>query len=60
MGEVEDGVIVISPAGKLISRIRLPERCANLCLGGVNRNRLLMAARSIYSLYVNTQGAPGG
>jgi gluconolactonase len=61
MGEAEDGVIVISPDGKMIGRIRLPERCANLCFGGANRNRLLMAAtKSIYALYVNTQGAPGG
>ena len=52
-----DGVHVFNPAGKLIGRIDLPERCANLCFGGVNRNRLFMAAStSIYSLYVNTQG----
>jgi gluconolactonase len=56
-----DGVVVFSPEGKLIGRIRLPERCANLCFGGAKRNRLFMAAsRSLYSLYVNTQGAPGG
>jgi gluconolactonase len=62
MGTPElDGVVVFSPAGKLIGRIRLPERCANLCFGGAKRNRLFMAAsRSLYSLYVNTQGAPGG
>jgi len=61
MGEELDGVIVLSPEGKLIGRIRLPERCANLCFGGEKRNRLLMAStRSIYSLYVDTQGAPGG
>jgi gluconolactonase len=61
MGEELDGVIVLSPEGKLIGRIRLPERCANLCFGGENRNRLLMAStRSIYSLYVDTLGAPGG
>jgi len=30
-------------------------------VGGLYRNRLFMAAStSIYSLYVNTQGAPGG
>ena len=52
-----DGVHVFSPEGKLIGRIDLPERCANLCFGGVDRNRLFMAAStSIYSLYVNTQG----
>lgn len=60
MSEELDGVVVISPEGGLIGRIRLPERCANLCFGGPNRNRLFMAAsRSIYGLYVNTQGATG-
>jgi gluconolactonase len=43
------------------SRIALPERCANVCFGGRKRNRLFMAAsQSLYALYVNTQGAPGG
>ena len=43
------------------SRCALPERCANVCFGGAMRNRLFMAAsQSIYALYVNTQGAPGG
>jgi gluconolactonase len=56
-----DGVFIYSPEGKLIGRIHLPERCANLCFGGAKRNRLFMAAsKSLYSLYVNTQGAPGG
>ena len=58
MGEAGlDGVHVFNPAGKLIGRIDLPERCANLCFGGVHRNRLFMAAStSVYALYVNTQG----
>jgi gluconolactonase len=52
-----DGVHVFNPAGKLIGRIDLPERCANVCFGGLHRNRLFMAATtSLYSLYVNTQG----
>ena len=52
-----DGVHVFNPDGKRIGRIDLPERCANLCFGGVHRNRLFMAAStSVYSLYVNTQG----
>ena len=56
-----DGVSIFNPDAKLIGRIDLPERCANLCFGGTQRNRLFMAAStSIYSLYVNTQGAPGG
>jgi gluconolactonase len=56
-----DGVMVFSPEGRPIGRIKLPERCANLCFGGQKRNRLFMAAsQSLYALYVNTQGAPGG
>ncbi len=55
-----DGVVVFNPAGKLIGRIDLPERCANLCFGGVKRNRLFMCgSTSMYSLYVNTQGVAG-
>ncbi len=54
-----DGVHVFNPEGRLIGRIDLPERCANVCFGGVDRNRLFMAAStSLYSLYVNTQGLP--
>ncbi|MSU23117.1 MAG: SMP-30/gluconolactonase/LRE family protein [Opitutus sp.] len=56
-----DGVAVFNPAGKLIGRIDLPERCANLCFGGRHRNRLFMCgSTSVYSLFVNTQGAIGG
>ncbi len=61
MGEGLDGVMVFNPAGQLIGRIALPERCANLCFGGRHRNRLFMAAsQSLYALYVHTQGALGG
>ena len=58
MGEAGlDGVHVFNKNGKPIGRIDLPERCANVCFGGVHRNRLFMAAStSLYSLYVNTQG----
>jgi gluconolactonase len=56
-----DGVAVFNPDGRLIGRIDLPERCANLCFGALHRNRLFMAAsKSVYALYVNTQGARGG
>ncbi|CAM3094960.1 SMP-30/gluconolactonase/LRE family protein [Methylobacterium mesophilicum] len=62
MGEdALDGVMVFNPDGRLIGRIRLPERCANLCFGGRHRNRLFMAAsQSLYALYVETQGCLGG
>ena len=60
MGEAGlDGVHVFNQQGKLIGRIDLPERCANLCFGGTERNRLFMAAStSLYALYVNIQGVP--
>ena len=62
MGNDEpDGVMVISPHGKMIGRIALPERCANLCFGGRALSRLFMASsQSIYAVHVNTQGALGG
>ena len=62
MGDASmDGVNVYNPDGRLIGRVSLPERCANLCFGGLHRNRLFMAAsKSVYALYVNTQGAKGG
>jgi gluconolactonase len=56
-----DGVSIFNPEGKLIGRIDLPERCANLCFGGRHRNRLFMvASTSVYSLFVNAQGVAGG
>jgi gluconolactonase len=60
-GEGLDGVAVFAPDGTLIGRILLPERCANLCFGGTKRNRLFMTSnQSVYSLYVEAQGVPGG
>jgi gluconolactonase len=56
-----DGVRIFTPAGEAIGHIHLPERCANLCFGGVSRNRLFMAAsQSLYAIYVNTQGVAYG
>jgi gluconolactonase len=56
-----DGVKVFNAAGAPIGFIELPERCANVAFGGRHRNRLFMAAaHSLYALYVNTQGCPGG
>ncbi len=57
-GEGYDGVHIFAPDSTLIGKIHLPEVCANLCFGGAKRNRLFMAAsQSLYSLYVETQGA---
>jgi gluconolactonase len=56
-----DGVVIFNSAGKLIGRIDLPERCANICFGGFRRSRLFMAAsHAVYSLFVRAQGAFGG
>ena len=53
-----DGVMIFDPEGQLIGRIALPERCANLCFGGRQRNCLFMACgHGLYALYVNAQGA---
>lgn len=58
MGEGRDGVKVFDPAGKPIGFIELPERAANLCFGGRQRNRLFITgSKSLYALYVNTRGA---
>ncbi len=60
-GPGHDGVAIFAPDGTLIGRILLPERCANLAFGGRKRNRLFMtASQSVYALYVEAQGCPGG
>ena len=52
------GVQVITPNGERIGMIRMPETCANICFGGVKRNRLFMAgSQSLYAVYVETTGA---
>ncbi len=52
------GVQVVAPNGDRIGLIRLPETCANVSFGGTKRNRLFMASsQSLYSVFVNTQGA---
>lgn len=53
-----DGVRVFNPQGQAIGHVHLPERCANLCFGGPQGNRLFMASsHSLYAVYVNTRGA---
>jgi gluconolactonase len=52
------GVHCYSPGGDLLGQIHLPEKCANLCFGGVKKNRLFItASRSLYSVYLEAQGA---
>ena len=57
-GAGTDGVHCLTPDGELIGRIILPEPCANLCFGGVRKNRLFMTcSQSLYSLYVEAIGS---
>ena len=57
-GPGQDGVHCYAPDGTLLGQIHLPERCANLCFGGVKKNRLFItASRSLYSVHVEAQGA---
>ncbi len=57
-GEGYDGVHCFTPTGDLIGMIHLPEPCANLCFGGLKKNRLFMTAgQSVYAVYLETVGA---
>jgi gluconolactonase len=54
----EDGVRCYAPDGTLIGKIHLPEGCANLCFGGLKKDRLFMcASTSVYALHINGAGA---
>jgi gluconolactonase len=58
VGAGYDGVHIFAPSGERIGMILLPEICANICFGGVKRNRLFMtASQSLYTVYVEVQGA---
>ncbi|MFN0104213.1 MAG: SMP-30/gluconolactonase/LRE family protein [Bryobacteraceae bacterium] len=58
VGDNYDGVHIFAPDGVRIGQIKLPEICSNLCFGGAKRNRLFMTgSQSLYSVYVETQGA---
>lgn len=58
VGDGYDGVHIFAPNGDRIGLIKLPEICSNVCFGGKKRNRLFMtASRSLYAVYVETQGA---
>jgi gluconolactonase len=52
-----DGVRILAPDGEPIGAIHLPEGAANLCFGGVKRNRLFITgSQSLYAHYVDAQG----
>lgn len=61
-----DGVHCLSPEGRLLGKIRIPETTANVVFGGPKRNRLFICAtRSLYGVYLPVAGMtypkqPGG
>lgn len=51
-------VLCYGPDGVLLGEIRIGEIVANVCFGGLKRNRLYICAQtSLYSIYLNTRGA---
>lgn len=55
------GVVVSSPQGRPLGRIRLPEVCANVAFGSPQRNHLFMcASQSRYVVRTQPQGASTG
>ena len=54
----EDGVRCYTPSGDLLGKIHIPETVANLCFGGMQRNRLyICGSTSLYAVYTSVQGA---
>lgn len=52
-----DGVHCYLPDGALIGKIRIPELVANVCFGGLKRNRLFICGcTSLYSAYLAVNG----
>ncbi len=52
-----DGVHIYDPDGTLIGNIHVPEVVANICFGGVMRNRLyICGTTSLYAYYVLVRG----
>lgn len=52
-----DGVHCISPDGRLIGKIHIPELVANVCFGGADLNRLFICGTtSLYSAFLGVNG----
>ncbi len=53
-----DGVHCIDPDGRLLGKILVPHRVANLAFGGTTKNRLFIAAsHTLYAIFLNRRGA---
>jgi gluconolactonase len=54
----KDGVRCYTPGGDLLGNIHVSETVANLCFGGMQRNRLyICGSTSLYAVYTSAQGA---
>lgn len=52
-----DGVQCVSPEGRLLGKILVPQIVANLTFGGARRNRLFITAtRAVYAIYLAANG----
>ncbi|MEK0084814.1 SMP-30/gluconolactonase/LRE family protein [Benzoatithermus flavus] len=53
-----DGVHCYTPDGQLLGKILVPEVVANVCFGGLKRNRLYVCGTtSLYAVYTHVNGA---
>ena len=56
-----EGVHCLSAEGQLLGKIQIPEVVANVCFGGLKRNRLFICGTtSLYATYLNVSGAFAG
>jgi gluconolactonase len=53
-----DGVHCLTPDGKTLGKIKVPEAVSNCAFGGPKRNRLFITATtSLYAIFLNRRGA---
>jgi gluconolactonase len=52
-----DGVHCISPQGKLLGKIHVPARVANVTFGGLSKNRRFIGgSQTLYAFFLNCRG----
>ena len=52
-----EGILVYTPEGSYLGKVRVPEVCANLTFGGRRRDRLFITAgKSLYCINLRTSG----
>ena len=52
-----DGVHCISPDGRLLGKVRVPNRVSNVTFGGALKNRLFIGGSdTLYAIFLNTRG----